>query len=77
MRLNEITNRMKVWIIDCYGGKRRPATVIGFRTLRVNNRWLRYVSVRLHKQRNSKNNFGFNHYYYTDCWARNLRETSS
>lgn len=65
MKLNEIRKEMRVWIINCYGGKRQSARVVGIRHIRVNNRWLRYVAL-LVKQK-----------YFTTRWARDLRITAA
>lgn len=69
MRLDEIREGMRVWIISCYGGKRQLATVVGIRHICVNNRRLRYVALSV-KRRGIKR-------YYTDRWARDLRKTAN
>jgi hypothetical protein len=66
MRLNEIKRGMFVWMISPYNNQKKPATVIGLRHLKVNGRWMRYVSL----------SYEFNNCkYYTTAWARNLRKS--
>lgn len=64
MRLSEIKKEMQVGIVNPYNAKLQSATVIGIRHIRVNNRWLRYISL-FFKIKGRK--------YYTTAWARNLR----
>jgi hypothetical protein len=69
MRLDEIEEGMKVWVIGCYGSKSWPATVLGIRFVHIENRWLRYVALLV------KDHHGRQHHAIS--WARNLRKTSS
>lgn len=67
MKIDDVTRGMKVYVPNCYSPHEyKLGIVMGIRSIRVNDRWMRYVVLKMR----DKNK----HYYITSRWARVLRE---